>query len=82
MKEKKWINFARYSNQANCIGKGRILELSEGSIGPTENGAIPRKVPTLHLKISLDGVPYSGTLFEIQEDEEDNLGMFEGGEEE
>ena len=76
MKEKKWINFARYSNQANCIGKGRIVELYQGSIGPSESGGIPKKVPTLHLKITLDGVPYSGTLFEVQEEEE------EGGEEE
>lgn len=54
---KKWINFARYSNRTNCIGKGRILNCE----------ILPEH---LLIDMTLDGVRYTGTLPVWSEEEE------------
>tara|TARA_R100001443_G_scaffold3711_7_gene11497 strand:- start:5215 stop:5406 length:192 start_codon:yes stop_codon:yes gene_type:complete len=48
---KRWINFARWSDRSNCIGKGRIMDC-----GLTINGE------GLRLSLTLNGVPYEGIL--------------------
>lgn len=55
---KKWINFARWSDRANCIGKGRIMncEIQDDA---------------LMLDMTLDGVRYIGTLYQYKEEEEE-----------
>tara|TARA_Y100000356_G_C11122512_1_gene215539 strand:- start:68 stop:262 length:195 start_codon:yes stop_codon:yes gene_type:complete len=60
---KRWINFARWSDRSNCIGKGKVLDC-----GFTET----RFGKGLYLKIEIEGVVYEGTLgfYEISEEEE------------
>ena len=55
---RKWINFARWSDRSNCIGKGRITncEIQDAA---------------LMLDMPLDGVRYIGTLYQYKEDEEE-----------
>jgi len=58
MKIGKWINFARWSDRANCIGKGRIRNCE------VQDDA-------LMIDMTLDGVRYIGTLYQYKEDEEE-----------
>lgn len=59
MEIRKWINFARWSDRSNCIGKGRIT-----------NCEIEPATQALMLDMTLDGVRYIGTLHPYKEEEE------------
>ena len=56
-KVKKWINFARWSDRSNCVGKGRILD-----VALYEGG--------LYIDMTLEGVRYTGVLPFYTEEEE------------
>jgi len=60
---RKWINFARYSDRNNCIGKGRILQTEIRN--KTEE--FPRQ---LYIEMRLDGELFIGSLNAINEEEE------------
>ena len=60
---KRWINFARWHNRENCIGKGKVLDC-----GFTEHTHKHR----LYLKLEMNGIVYEGTLpVKVSEDEEE-----------
>ncbi len=59
---KKWINFARWSNQSNCIGKGKILDC--------EIEYSPDGHHTLMIDMLLDGVRFAGLIHVIGSEEE------------
>ena len=56
-KVKKWINFARWSDRGNCVGKGKVLDvrLYDGC---------------LYLDITLEGMRFTGVLPAYSEEEE------------
>jgi len=55
---KKWINFARWSNRDNCIGKGKIT-----------NCHVEEDI--LMIDMTLDGIRFIGNLYKYKEDEEE-----------
>ena len=64
-KQRKWINFARYTSPP--IGKARQLEVT---IDPgTSDGVV---LPAIWMKILMDdGHEYEGWLKQVMEDEEE-----------
>tara|TARA_R100001163_G_scaffold63419_2_gene55329 strand:+ start:4321 stop:4515 length:195 start_codon:yes stop_codon:yes gene_type:complete len=60
---KRWINFARWSDRSNCIGKGRIMDCDYSRGEGTVEG--------LYIKMTLNGVLFEGILPLIISEEEE-----------
>jgi len=60
MKIRRWINFARWTNRDNCVGKGKVLDCEYNVADES-----------LMIDMTLDGVRFIGTLHQYKEEEEE-----------
>ena len=66
-KQRKWINFARYTSPP--IGKARQMEVT---IDPGSNTSDCVVLPAIYMRILMDdGHEYEGWLKQMKEDEEE-----------